>query len=257
MDKINLYAWTTLLALVGLQGQPSPRVVGQTDAKLDTPVQNYKLEESNLPRALISVAAQFHIPMGIEWIEPATPSPVTLSWKQATVRQVIRSIVSTQGNYDVEMGDMVHVFYRGAASDKTNFLNIRLARFEMRNQYTALGLRDLHREVNARMRDIPPPQDWAGETMLELDDHRLNMEFKQATVREILDRLVLAASRPIWSVTFRPQAGLTAGGFRRTITLWNDTPVLDPYQPVWDRMMWGRPLPPELAPKEGTAGNSH
>ena len=256
MFKKKMWGWIALLAL-GFQGQLSPQATDALDAKLNAPLQNYQLEESSLLRAQVVVASHFEIPMGIEWIEPATPRPIKLSWKQTTVWQVIRSIASTQGDYEVERGSVVHVLYRGAKSDKSNFLNIRLAQFDVKNQYIARALLNLHDEVNSRMTATPPPKDWFGHYFLEPNDQRLSIEFKQATVRDILDRLVLLSGRPIWAVTFRPEAGLTAAGFLRTISsLWGSSAIPDNNQPGWDRMMWGKELPtPNWGPNanEGSA----
>ena len=216
------------------------------EAKLAKRVGYFRLSESNLPRALITVASQFEIPLGIEWEEPAKAQRVNYSRQDTTVLQILEDIVKRHGGYQIVVGpEMVHVFYAGALEDKSNFTNIRLNRFVVSNRYVALALRDLHDRVNEIVTRTPRGSDRFGHTLLEPNDIRITMEFKDTTVREILDSLALRSGHRIWAVSFPQSAGLTAGGFRRTFTLWNNVPVPDADQPIWDRFVWGRALPPD------------
>lgn len=75
-------------------------------------------------------------------------------------------------------------------------------------------------------------------------DSRVEMELKDITVEGVLDALAISSKRQIWIVTFSNDTRLTHRGLRRTISLWNEKPVPDEDQPVWDLLRWGNPLPP-------------
>lgn len=211
--------------------------------KLDKTVQNYALSEADFGRALIEVGKEFGIPMAIEWIKPAIPQPVSLSWKRVTVRQIIEAIARTSPAYRLEIVDgKVHVFYSGAQLDRTNFLNLRLAHLSVRDQFETAVLYDLRVRINQILFPRPPPNTSWRHYVLEPNERRITMEFKDATVRQILDGLSQASHHQIWSVTFGEGSKLTPSGFRRTITLWNNDPVPDTAEPVWDRFVFGEPL---------------
>jgi hypothetical protein len=212
--------------------------------KLGATVSRYSISESDLPSALIAVASEFELPMGIEWVTPGVPHPVELSWERATVREVVESIVRNEPGYELKTTDgVVHVSYKGSRDDKANFLNLRLGQFHSRTEHISVILDRLRRIV----RGIVSPQPASGTDFYHVviaDRATVSLDLPNPTVREVLDQLALASDRyKIWAVSFQQDPGLTPTGFRRTFTIWNDTPVPDPEQPVWDRFLWGKPPP--------------
>jgi hypothetical protein len=235
MTKVSLVGFLIwVCACPGLSREPQDH-----RTRLDTPVENYTVSETNRARALIQVASRFQIPMGIEWIEPAAPEGVNLSWTGVTVRKIIESVVRGRPGYAATFeGRMVHVFYEGARADKANFLNMTLHGFKVQDEHVGVALYDLHQVVVHR---VSPQNECCvfHQIMLEPNDHLISLEFHNPTVREVLDQLTLASGSKIWAVTFREGPGLTPTGSRRTRSLWNDHLISDNDQPVWDRFPWG------------------
>lgn len=214
-----------------------------TDGRLDQVVRDYKVAEDNLARALIVVASRYDLPMGIEWIEPTSDQKVRLSWNGATLRQVLESIAKSQPGYDIRFSnDFVHVYYQGAESDRSNFLNLKLRMFKVQQKHIAVALYNFRRSVMAQ---VSPENKCCAirEIMLEPNNHLITEEFQNSTVRSVLDNLTLQSDSKVWVVTFPLSAGLTPTRFRRTCSLWNDAHISDNDQPIWDRFRWGMPLP--------------
>ncbi len=256
MLDAKLCLWVALLLAVASPARP-PQVPTGLERKLSERVPAYALDEWGLAPALMAASSTFRIPMGIECIGEREPKRVVLSWKGATVRQILESVVRTHAGYRLEVQQgLVGVFYAGATEDKANFLNIRLPDFPVRNQYAAVALVSLQRVLKQRLLASPPENQWFGHVMVEAQDRPVTLDFRSATGREILDSLTLQSGRQVWVVTFRQDAKMTPAGFRRTMTIWNDHPISDEYQPVWDTYRWGDPLPPSPAPRTQDASRN-
>lgn len=233
------------LALIAVSSF-SPCVASQRpptlQEKLSRVAVTYDVSENSFPTALVKVAQDFRLPMGIEWVKlPRDPQKVRLAWKKATVREILQSIVRTRPGYELKVdGGIVHVLYPGAQSDKKNFLNIPVRNFQSEDQYVAF--------LNERLRDIVrktvfPPVPHAGrslpsvrEIVVSGGEHKATFTVQNGTVRDVLDKMIFATDGKIWIVTFDEKAGLTPTGFRRTIaSLWNTSATLpDQDQPGWD-----------------------
>jgi len=233
------------LVLVVSAGSPNVSTGPQEiNSRLDEAVHDYEVSDGTFARALILVASQFQIPIGVEWTAPTAEETVRLSWKDATVRQVLESIVRSRPGYSIRFTEgKVHVSYQGADSDRTNFLNLKLENFSVKQTHIGVALYQLRQSVLGHV----TPQGKRGEITeiaLEPNDHLISEDFRNSTVRKILDDLTFQSDSKMWVVTFPQGAGLTATGYRRTCTIWNDARVPDSEQPIWDRFRWGMPLPP-------------
>jgi len=240
------------LFVLGLAFWPRASAFGaNTSGRLDETVQDYRVSESNFARALMLIASQYDIYMGIEWIEPVGDQPVDISGKSATVRQIIESIVKSRPGYIIRViNGRVHISYQGAELDRKNFLNLRLPSFKIQQKHIAVALFDLTHSV---MRDVSPENQCCvfREIMLEPNDHLISEEFQDSTVRDILDDLTFQSDSKVWVVTFPLRAGTTPTGYRRTCSLWNNYPIPDNDQPIWDRFRWGMRLPAPPTSKPG------
>lgn len=233
-----------LTMLIALRATPAtlPREDEGLQHKLGKLVEGYALSEKTFPVALIRVAQDFEIPMGLEWIRlPSDPTEIKRTWHNATVGQIIGSIVKGRAGYDLTVKDgVVHVFYDGATADKRNFLNIKIEDFRSKDEYVAASKQRLHEIVRRIV--FPPPPPVPGRQYTEIrqvvvsgGEHKTTFEVLNGTVREVLDKMALATDGKIWVVTFDEKAGLTPTGFRRTISsLWNAYSLPDRYQPAWD-----------------------
>jgi len=218
------------------------------DAKLRTGVHSYQLQANNFVEALTRVASDFQIPIGIEWVNtPAARARLTLSWKDATVRDVLQAIVKTQPGFKMLVGtSVVHVSSPDLVPDRENPLRLNINAFEVHNVPVEFASRELHNVVK---RTISPPRPQqgaggvAGSGFSNIDDPKISAHVKNASVEDALDALARSSVRKIWIVTFSDSPSLTPTGFRRTLTLWNDLPIPDDDQPVWDLLHWGDAIP--------------
>ena len=246
----RMCALTTGLMLVSLPAmagrESTPRDPLQT--KLETNVQDYTLREGSFVQALAHVATEFEIPMGIEWIrDPPSLKRVDLSWKRATVLEIIELIAKTQTDYGVDIRDgVVHVYPLSFASSPHNFLNLRISEFSTASRPAAWASAGLQTMVRGIVSPKPPalPAHEArsggmiGSFMLAFGERTPTFHLKSATVREILDNLASADGRSIWDVAFSNSQDLTTTRYRRTV--WPDgTTPSDERQPSWSLYLWG------------------
>ncbi len=223
------------------------------DAKLHKKVRNYQLHANNFVEALTQVASDFQIPMGIEWVNTARArTRLDLSWKTATVEEVLQAIVKSQPGYEMQTtAEILRISSPDLVSDRDNPLKLKIETFEVRDAPAEFAWRKLHDAVKRTISPPKPPQGpgggIAGSSASNIGDPKVSVRLQGETVEHILNALALASARKIWIATFSDKPDLTRSGFRRTLTLWNDFPIPDDEQPVWDFLHWGDPLPPLLA----------
>lgn len=215
---------------------------------LERRVHDYHLSGVNFVQALARVAGDFKIPMGIEWVKtPAAETKIDLSWKSATVEEVLQAIVQNRAGYRMAVtAGVVRISAPGLVPNRENPLKLRIDKFEVRSAPTESVSRQLHGVIKQTLyaaKSQTAGAGIAGSGASNLDDPRISVRLKDATVEDILDAIVLASARKIWIVTFSDAPGLTRSGSRRTLTLWNNFPISDTEQPVWDLMHWGEKVP--------------
>ena len=213
-------------------------------ARLSAHVQNYTLSADSFVQALLKLASDFEIPMGIEWVRtPTAIRPVHLTWKDTDVRAIIHGIAQTQSGYEVDVEEaVVHIRQRELVPARQNFLSIRLARFEVHDDVAEIASKRLASLV--RLRLAPPKPIVAGGVGFsqgtEIGDPNISLNLQNPTVEDVLDVLTLASPFKIWLVTFGPDRSLTPTGFRRTVSPVTGKAVPGAEQPVWELLKWGR-----------------
>ncbi len=195
-------------------------------------------------QALLEMASRFKVPMGIEWVRsPLALHDVHFRLQRRKLRQAIGSLVATQRGYEWEVkGGVVHVFPQGALTDNTDFLNLRLDRFEARNEKLGDILQNLSDHVRPLVHPPPPPAAYDIGFGQSPYNPRLSLQMKKHTVREILDRLTLVTDLKIWVVTLPPERELTAAGYRRVVSLFAHDPGPEYFEGPWVMMAWGERL---------------
>jgi hypothetical protein len=179
--------------------------------------------------------------MGIEWVRSArTTSPIHLSQHDSTVREIISALVESQGGYEMKADErIVHVRPTRADGDKHDFLNVRIARFQLDDEYVAVGSRRLWSEVHWIVNPAEKrPNAEAGSIGIGNGDQKVSFQIAKATVRDVLDRLATSAGLNVWVVSYPEVVSYTSGGYRRTVSLFNDD-LSDEQQPQWDLLPWG------------------
>jgi hypothetical protein len=230
-----------LQPLCSAPSRPDAQRVDDATAKLNQHVSNYNPGVYNFVGALVRVSNDFKVPMGISWINsPATRAERPFAWKHATVREIILAIVGTQPGYQVQLRDGVVRVSAPIPGDQ-NFLRMRIARFDVRDQYAELAYFRLWalvtpgRRVNREVSIAGP------------GDSRVTVALKDCTVEDALDALTLASNKKIWIVTFLEDGRLIQRGLRPTASLWSRK-LTGADEIGWDAMRWGDPVPPLLAP---------
>jgi hypothetical protein len=244
-----------LLSLLLTRSISAPAQTSTTglEARLDARVPRYTLKAKGLADAILRIAKQFELPVGIEWLKDEEAlRGLDLSWEDATIGDILGSVIKRYPpySYRVERG-IVHVFRADLLHDPHNFLNLKVPdSFEVREElggFANVLLRMAVQDI-VSPRNLPPGAGWGGSyTSGNVPEKPLTLTLRGLSIREALEKLAEASEHKMWVVTFSGGAGLTPTGFRRTETLWHPTAFPDSDQPVWDFLAW-REYMPESAP---------
>lgn len=182
----------------------SSYVVGQSlDSKLSQPVEAFDSESSTIEGQLLDFARHFKIPIGLELLvaneEPTTPIHI----KGGTIANVLRMIIAKKPEYDFDIGDgVINLYSTRFVGDARNFLNLRLPKFQIKNQnligaryYLKLSIQQtLHPNVNYG--------GGYGGVQLNNNLHVANLTYSanNLSVREILNALILLHGQAGWVV---------------------------------------------------------
>jgi hypothetical protein len=227
-----------------------PSVPDELRSKLGKRVTDYSLEANSFVEALTRVAGEFQIPIGIAWVNaPAARAKVSLSMKSATVLELIEAVVKTQPGYEVSLGkSVVHVSSASWVPGRQSPLTLKVKKFEVHGETVEVASRQLHDLVRiaASPPKLPPGGGHrggvAGSLFGNSDEPKISVQLSDVTIEDALDAIIHASARKIWIVTFSNSLILTPKGFRRTQTLWNNFPIPDSEQPLWDLLHWGDAL---------------
>src|SRR6267154_680949 len=112
--RLSMLRYVLLFACLGIRTISSAQELssaGHLDAKLHTAVPGYNVSGDTFVTALLRVADEFQIPLGVEWI--ATPSALeklSLSWHDTSVMNMVEAIVHSQPGYELRVdGSILHV----------------------------------------------------------------------------------------------------------------------------------------------------
>lgn len=214
-------------------------------SRLDAPVKDRHVAARDLPSALAQVASEFKIPMVVEWIDQPGKNAVQASLKNGTVDALIESVVASQPGYAVEITPgVVHVYNRKFLKNPQNFLSLRIKSFDDEQKPTFLVGGDLRSLVAQTVSPPPPPAPGhqsggiIGSQGISLNEPKVTLKLENVTARQALEALARESDNDIWVVTFLGPSQVTPTGFRRTITLWNDSPATN--EPRLDFFRWGQ-----------------
>lgn len=191
---------------------------------LETSVPQYAITSDNLLQALSRVASEFGVPVGIEWQGAIRAGGrIEKTWQATTVGAILKDLVSTDPEYDLVVANGVaHVRPRAATSDASNFLNLVLPSFSVRDVFTADALAKLQREVRSII-ELPgaklPAVACAGSGGYGVGEVRQSVSVQDATVRDALDKLLLGSEMMMWLVAF-DLTSTTPRGYNATIPLY-------------------------------------
>lgn len=222
---------------------PARGATTDLDCRLAFKPQQYSIEASNLLEAIAKVGTEFHIPLGIEWAAADGGQPIKLSWRGASVREILDSVVGSNPKYGIEYGNgVVHVFSTALRSDQRNFLNIRLPDFQVQDEFVTSANRRLLEHVRRVANPVPeetlPDGGCAGSMGIGRGDKKATFTLRNASLREILDQLLASADYRVWIVSFQPELRTTSRGFFVTNSVYGGQSEAS-VQPRWDLLFWG------------------
>jgi hypothetical protein len=219
-------------------------------AKLAPVASSYSLDAADSLHALVKVAGDFRLPMGIEWLK-VTDNPVRFSrsWRDTTPLAILQDVVKAYTGYELEIGNgVVHVFPTAMKGDRADVLNTHIGTFEVWDRtVTVVAYYDLTNRVRDIM--VPPgPNGPHGGGMMDIlsgrGDGVVTFRIEDATVRDVLDKLCLSAGLNIWIVAYPPKPVKTRAGFLKTISLLESAARDDPtFVPSWQFSPWGGVVP--------------
>lgn len=254
-------AWS-ICNISGIQALPpiaQQKVAIDLTSQLNKKVGKYELDVGNFGEALVKVSSDFQIPMGIEWVASSNSrTRLKRSWTDTSAFAVLKDIVSTQPDYKIEVrANVVHVSSTTLVPDRDNPLKTVIPAYQVNNVPLEEASRLLHGLVRSNMKATKSPLHGneklggkIGSLLTNPDEPRITVELHGTNVEECLDALTLRSLHKVWIVTFSANNRVDSTPFRRTSTLWNNYPIPDDDQPIWDLVRWGDTLPGALNPAE-------
>ena len=189
--------------------QPS-KVFGQSlDARLGQRLTKYESEKTTPLEQLIELAQQFQIPMGIEWVDDSDDALTrSVNLRGTTPKDVMAQILAQKQGYTftVEEG-VVHISQISLAHDPRNFLNISFPQYTV--QKASLREADYWLGVSLK-RFLHPERNMGGgfggsRLEADFDVPMISFSGSDLTVRQILNKLVLAHGKSLWVVHLNSQ----------------------------------------------------
>ena len=169
------------------------------------PVASFDVQQQNMIDALLQLGQEQQVPIGIEYIDAAAfRSQITLHVRNSTMGRLLDAITHGQSyRWFIENG-VVMVTHDGAPQGRKNLLNMRIPEFAidkgMTLQAASLKLLGglywaLNPNATGIMGDYP-----AGNPKFLVGPLRM----KNATIREILNRIVSQRMNGVWVVQQAP-----------------------------------------------------
>ncbi len=161
---------------------------------------------------LVEIARRFKIPMGIEWVEraaTATPGKTLPSGKRS-VRELIEEIASVSPEQRIEVDDgLIRIYSPTEAVHPFNFLNIRLKSYSVKEGDLFAAEDQLRWAIRFTLEPEKYLNGYGGGY-----GHGANHVFQipkftlsgsDFTIREVLNRIVLAQGNALWVATIKSE----------------------------------------------------
>lgn len=169
------------------------------------PVNSFSIRDLNLIDALLQLGQEQEIPIGIEYIDAAAfRNRITLRMRNSTMGTLLDTIMHGQGYYWFKQGGVVMVTHKGAPHGRKNLLNTRIPDFAIDKEITLQAaslklLGGLYFALNPHSTGIVGDYP-SGNPKFRVEPLRM----KNATVRQILNRIVSQHRNGAWVVQQAP-----------------------------------------------------
>jgi hypothetical protein len=189
------------------------------DSKLARHVSGFDSEKTSVAGQLIEFAQQFDIPMGIEWVERAGESSAKpVHARNKTARAVLEQIIKQRQGMGFSASDgVVHVFDQSFINDSRNFLSVHIPHFRVENE-TLFGAEfwlkiDIERVLTPVAGGFAGGHGYGIPRTDRFDKGNINLSVNDATVRQLLDRIVSQQGNALWLVRILPTELMSNGRF--------------------------------------------
>jgi len=170
---------------------------------------------------LVQTAQHYQVPIGIEWVdESPVIGPVQFAPGQRTAGDLINSILNGMPAYGFTMDEgILHIYQPSLKRDPKNFLNIRIPRFEVKNESLLGSEVPLRRMIDEALHPekYVGPHGYNGGFGSAPDDpfwvENISFSGSDLTVREILDRIALGNGGALWVVHLNPSTMMATEPF--------------------------------------------
>jgi hypothetical protein len=183
----------------------------ESRVSLERPVSDFNNDEKPLVPTLLLIARAYAIPIGIEKVTPeALHQPIRLEFHKTTLGQLLDATVGSLPDYAWGIDDgVVNIYGKEERAGGSNLLNLKLAHFDLADGTI--------NDANARLRQavwsIPPaPSVDSGVYSTfgdspgigALEGRKFTFAMRNATVRDVLNRLVRISGNIAWVATVPP-----------------------------------------------------
>lgn len=199
----SLAAITFLVVVLGIA---IPRVAnGSTfQDKLASPVATFDSAGSTLMEALVRLAYEHRIPMGLEYVDRlAVTQPLALKTRHESLRRVIELLVAQLPGYRVAFsGGLVDVYSPAARDNPSNVLNTVLADFQVSNADTHRASAEL---AAGLARELDPHSMVVNSIATgQWGDETVSVRLRGKKIYEILNAITAQNGSALWCVVVPP-----------------------------------------------------
>jgi hypothetical protein len=182
-------------------------------------VKAFDSERSSTVGQLVDVAQRFQIPMGIELANESQESVAPpIHARNTTAQRIIQQIVQERpGTSFTVSGGVVHVFATSIVTDRRNFLNLRVSRFQVENE-SLFGAEwllrvSIHQVLNPGQGGYGGGHGHGVPRNDTFDVRNVSFSVSNATVRQILNGIVAKQGNALWLVRISPSQMMANGRF--------------------------------------------
>ena len=223
----------TLILLVSCSPQARAQRPGLTHV-LAAPVTTFHIRATNLLQAAAQISSRFDVPIGIAWRGDVNAGRrISKDWSDTTVANLLRDVVAEDPEYELDISNgVVHIQPTALENGSLDFLNIKLPSFTATDYTHVVGLQlrdQLNRILIPRPAE-PKAQTCGGSLGIGAQEVHTTIALVNASVRQVLDALLLNSRYQMWLVIFNPNT--TYNGYFGTASIFRKTSDWD--QPNWD-----------------------
>lgn len=190
----------------------------ESKGNIHTVVKAFDNQRKPLIPTLYQIVTDFQLPLGIESFDrEGLEEPVNVKGANTTIEGLLDICVKQTRGYAWAVRDGVINVYSTTPSQKPpDFLNLILPSFEVMNKSVAEASANLQMHVALQMlcSNHQGPCGAVSTSLSTPDSHETRLTFKMqnATVRQILNRLVATQGNATWIALLRDKVSLTGSG---------------------------------------------